>query len=219
MFFWLKVFLVIVFIVAIIILVRSGKFQEEIENRQDERNRQNGRKRRIQKQRDIQINDDESDEGEFKENDEVDDSDDVGDSDDVEESDEVDQSEPYESFPESGVRRSKPEQMCKKILQRIFRKKFIRVRPKWLRNPETGVPLELDCYNEELGIALEYNGIQHYKWPNFTGQTREQFEAQVRRDLFKRKKCEDLGIKLIVIRYDVPITQLEEKIVEQLYDY
>ena len=30
----------------------------------------------------------------------------------------------------------------------------------------TGKSLELDCYNVEYGVALEYNGIQHYKFPN-----------------------------------------------------
>lgn len=122
----------------------------------------------------------------------------------------------FYSLEESGIKRSKPEQLCKKILQRMFRRKFIRIKPSWLKNPETNYPLELDCYNEELSIALEYNGIQHYQWPNFTGQTKEAFEAQKRRDRFKMQRCRELGIRLIVIRYDVPLDQLEEEIFYQL---
>jgi hypothetical protein len=36
--------------------------------------------------------------------------------------------------------------------------RFKSVRPGWLENPLTGRNLELDCYNEYLKLALEYNG-------------------------------------------------------------
>src|SRR4030042_3157633 len=45
----------------------------------------------------------------------------------------------------SGTKRSKPEDICKKTLERIYKKKFSRIRPDWLRNPETNRKLELDC--------------------------------------------------------------------------
>lgn len=128
----------------------------------------------------------------------------------------TEQSSVFYSFEESGIKRSKPEQICKKILQRMFRRKFIRIKPKWLKNPETGYPLELDCYNEELGIALEYNGIQHYEWPNFTGQTEKQFQAQKRRDQFKIQRCREVGVRLLIIKYDVPMYKLEDEIFRQL---
>ena len=126
------------------------------------------------------------------------------------------ESSTFYSLEESGIKRSKPEQICKKILQRMFRKKFIRIKPEWLKNPETNRRLELDCYNEELGIALEYNGIQHYEWPNFTGQSEKQFQAQKRRDRFKIQRCRELGIRLLIIKYDVPVNRLEEEIFRQL---
>lgn len=93
-------------------------------------------------------------------------------------------------FPESGIKRTKPEQICKKALEKIFRTKFSRVRPSWLKNPKTGRNLELDCFSAEAGIpyglngiALEYNGPQHYKhMPSWTKMTKEQFFDQVERE-------------------------------------
>lgn len=136
-----------------------------------------------------------------------------------EEIDEIEESvSTFESIEESGIKRSKGEQECKQILQKIFKKKFVRIRPSWLKNPETGYPLELDLYNEELNIALEYNGIQHYKWPNFTGQSEEEHLAQKRRDKFKKQKCKEFGIKLIIIKYHTPIKELEREIIRKLYN-
>lgn len=99
---------------------------------------------------------------------------------------------------------SRKEELCRRIIEEIYQKPFIKVRPDFLKNPETGINLELDCYNDELKIALEYNGIQHYEYPNYTGQTYEEFVAQVRRDMFKAQRCEEEGIYLITVPYRIP---------------
>jgi len=108
------------------------------------------------------------------------------------------------------------ERLCRAVLEGYFRKPFPPIRPKWLYNPETNRNLELDCYNEELRIALEYNGIQHYNWPNFTGQTQEQFIQQVRRDTFKKSVCDELGILLIVVPYTISESDLSSYIISKL---
>ena len=99
---------------------------------------------------------------------------------------------------------SKGEQKCREALEAIYGKPFDCVRPDFLKNPETGRNLELDCYNDELKIALEYNGVQHYKWPNFTGQSKEAFTNQLRRDKYKAEVCTEHGIYLINVPYNVP---------------
>lgn len=98
---------------------------------------------------------------------------------------------------------SKAEAITRRTLEEIYNKPFIQCRPDFLRNPETGENLELDCYNDELKIAAEYNGVQHYHWPNFTGQSEEQFFAQLKRDQYKVDVCDDNGIYLITIPHDV----------------
>ena len=108
------------------------------------------------------------------------------------------------------------EEKCREIFHSIFRgHDFSSVRPDFLRNPETGRCLELDGYCSELKLAFEYNGIQHYKFPNPFHRTRGEFEAQQRRDKFKTGRCRDLGIDLIEIPYQMN-SRLEEYIREQL---
>lgn len=75
------------------------------------------------------------------------------------------------------------------------------VRPDFLRSPESGRNLELDWYDSELEIAAEFNGIQHYEWPNFTSQTEAEFINQHRRDAHKLKVCNGRGIYLLVVPY------------------
>lgn len=101
-------------------------------------------------------------------------------------------------------RTSRPEELCRKTLEEHFGVDFPSCRPDFLKNPETGRNLELDCYNKDLKIALEYNGIQHYVYPNYTGQTYEEFVSQVRRDIFKIDRCDQNGIYVITVPYNVP---------------
>jgi len=64
---------------------------------------------------------------------------------------------------------SKGELECRRVLQETFKKPFHKDRPDFLRNPVTGgnFNLELDCYNPELKLAVEYSGQQHYKYIPF----------------------------------------------------
>jgi hypothetical protein len=98
---------------------------------------------------------------------------------------------------------SRGERLCCQTMENIYGVPFNTIRPDWLENPETGENLELDCYNDDLKLAVEYNGEQHYKWPNFTNQTHQQFINQVRRDTLKMDLCDRNGIYLIVVPYNI----------------
>lgn len=78
---------------------------------------------------------------------------------------------------------------------------FEKVRPDWLKNPLTGHNMELDFYCEELRLAIEYQGIQHYKFSKQFHQNDANFAAQLQRDEFKRKICQERGITLLEISY------------------
>ncbi len=101
------------------------------------------------------------------------------------------------------TRMSNGEILCKKIIEEIYEKPFYTIRPNFLKNPETGRNLELDLYNDEKKIAIEYNGKQHYVWPNGIHNSYETFIKQVRRDQYKVDKCDENGIYLITVPYNV----------------
>ncbi len=72
-------------------------------------------------------------------------------------------------------------------------------RPQWLEG------LELDIYVPSKKLAFEYQGIQHIKPVKHWGG-KEKLLVQQEHDKRKKKICEDLGIKLIYIFYDEPLT-------------
>jgi len=89
-----------------------------------------------------------------------------------------------------------------RALEHLFGKKFIKIRPEWLKNEE-GFRLELDGYNEELKLAIEYNGLQHYKnMPHFF-RTQEEFDKRKRDDAVKSELCGEHGVNLIVVPYNI----------------
>lgn len=110
---------------------------------------------------------------------------------------------------------SRGERLCCQTMERIYGVPFVTVRPSWLKN-YTGMPLELDCYNADLQLAVEYNGEQHYKWPNFTNQTYQQFLDQINRDALKMELCDRNGIYLIVVPYNIPHDNIPSYIISHL---
>jgi hypothetical protein len=69
--------------------------------------------------------------------------------------------------------------------------------------------LELDGYNEELRMAFEYQGDQHYHFNNFfhKGQV-ELFDKQKLVDEFKVIKCAEEGVQLYIIPYWIKKTKV-----------
>lgn len=108
------------------------------------------------------------------------------------------------------------EETCRRFLELHFGRRFEKVRPDWLRNPATGRHLELDCYNEELRLAVEYNGVQHYIFPNRFHLTEAEFVDQVARDEVKRSLCDQRGVYLIVVPYSVGVSQIPSYIRDRL---
>ena len=104
---------------------------------------------------------------------------------------------------------SKGEQICRTILEKLFRKPFIKVRPDFLKNHESGKNMEMDLYNKELNLCVEYNGMQHYIFSPYFHKSPEDYNKQVFRDKLKAKKLKEHGICLIVVPYSVPLEEIE----------
>lgn len=85
------------------------------------------------------------------------------------------------------------QRLCQEYFEQMFGYKFPCKRPKWLAG------LELDGYCEELNMAFEYNGGQHYKYTPFFQNTHEDFSSLQFRDEKKIKLCKQHGVQLIII--------------------
>lgn len=109
--------------------------------------------------------------------------------------------------------RYKTEKLCKEILEKELKIELKKRKFKYNNNQ-----YEFDGYNEKNKIAFEYNGYQHYKYPNYWHKTKEIFEAAQQRDRLKEEYCILNGIKLIVIPYTEE-KNLEEYIKCQIKKY
>lgn len=115
---------------------------------------------------------------------------------------------------------SKGEVECRRVMQKLFDKPFYKTRPRFLNNPVTfgSNNLELDCYNEELKIAVEYDGAQHFKYIPYFHKTYEAFLNQRYRDYMKEQMCKENNIRLIRVPYTVKNEQIENYIISKLKD-
>ena len=110
--------------------------------------------------------------------------------------------------PKRKQRDSTGEITCRRYLETRFNLPFTKARPDFLRNQVTSgsrgdYNLELDCFNPEMKLAVEYNGVQHYKFVPYFHRTKETFYNQKYRDEIKKYKCKENGIDLIEVPYDV----------------
>lgn len=83
-------------------------------------------------------------------------------------------------------------------------------RPEWLEG------LEIDIFIANSNIAIEYQGIQHYKPLNHWGGE-DGFIKQRTNDIRKRELCEQNGVRLIYFYYYEKITN--ELVIERLSPY
>ena len=67
-------------------------------------------------------------------------------------------------------------------------------RPDWLQG------LELDLYHTLSRVAIEYNGPQHYTYPNPYHQSYREFAQQQQNDTKKAKLCIENGVHLLQIK-------------------
>lgn len=112
---------------------------------------------------------------------------------------------------------SKGEIECRRVLQKIFRKPFNKIRPGFLSNTVTGGHnLEIDCYDDGLKLGVEYSGVQHYKYTPFFHKNNEAFINQKYRDEMKRRQCLDNGVTLIEVPYTVKINEIESYLTKEL---
>jgi hypothetical protein len=98
----------------------------------------------------------------------------------------------------------------------MFRSPFPKARPPWLINSD-GFQMELDGYCENLGLAFEHQGLQHFQQRKLF-QTERQFEKRKSDDERKKLLCNEHNITLIEIPqivYMISISHVQQYIIEQ----
>ncbi len=109
--------------------------------------------------------------------------------------------------------RFKTEFLCKQLLETNLNIEF-----KKTRFGYKDKIYEFDGYNTEHKIAFEYQGYQHYVYPNYWHKTEEAFIKAQQRDKEKEQYCIENNISLIVIPYTVKNFQSYIKLcIENLY--
>ena len=110
---------------------------------------------------------------------------------------------------------SKLQRLVSKYLYDNFGKYTIREnsRPEWLFD-ETGRRLELDFYVEELRLAIEVQGIQHYQYNEIFHGSLDGFLDQISRDKLKASACDKNDITLIEISSESDVNILDNYLPE-----
>ncbi len=111
---------------------------------------------------------------------------------------------------------SKGEIECRRAIEKLTGHKFPKTRPSFLMNVVSGHNLELDCYNDELQMAVEYNGEQHYKFIPYFHSSKDAFQNLKYRDEMKQRLCKENGINLITVPYTVKIQNIESYLKQKL---
>lgn len=104
------------------------------------------------------------------------------------------------------------ESICRGIMEGIFNVDFPKVRLNWLRS-DTNTKMELDGYNDDLKIAFEHNGIQHY----IAIKPTQNIERRKQLDQLKVKLCNEHDVVLIVIPYNIRIDDIQDFILQRYY--
>ncbi len=105
------------------------------------------------------------------------------------------------------------EKICREIFQNIFKKKFIKIHPKWLVS-ENDRRMELDGYCKKLGLAFEYQGRQHYQPVRLFKDSNLTELKKI--DNLKKHLCKKERVKLIIIPYTVGRGKLYDFIIRKL---
>lgn len=110
------------------------------------------------------------------------------------------------------------ERVVRLAFQELFKAAFPKARPQWLVG-SNGALRELDGFNQDLKIAFEHHGRQHYEYTPFLSENRKRFKALQRRDVEKRLVCEQRGVHLIAVPEVggiLPLSDLENHIRSEL---
>jgi hypothetical protein len=108
------------------------------------------------------------------------------------------------------------ERFTRIAFESVFRGRFKKSYPKWLKS-DTGGQLELDGYSSELGVAFEHQGTQHYEVIPFFERT-QKLHIRQRHDRLKVRLCLEHKVSLIEVPEvpkRLPLEKLQQYVIEK----
>lgn len=107
------------------------------------------------------------------------------------------------------------ERICREYFEQMSGYRFPKCYPSWLKTKK-GSKLELDGYCENLKIAFEHQGRQHYFKNNYFGGN-EEFTKRIENDKRKVELCSLNEVQLILIPELIKFTKLKnlKSLIEQ----
>jgi hypothetical protein len=106
---------------------------------------------------------------------------------------------------------SKSEEIARTTFEYLFKVRFRKVRPTWLRNSR-GRIMEIDGYNDELKIGFEYQGVQHFRAIGLYQQDIEQRKAD---DKLKFELCSEHGVRIFYLTHEDEYSDFPARILDQ----
>ena len=80
--------------------------------------------------------------------------------------------------------------------------------------------MELDMFVPNALLAIEYDGPQHYEFPNPYHRNRAEFDSQCARDKAKDRICAAKGVRLFRVRAGSHGAKAEvDEIYEKIFEY
>lgn len=107
------------------------------------------------------------------------------------------------------------ELISKCAIEFLLNDTFNKIKPVWLKS-DNNTLLELDSYNDKLKIAIEYNGIQHYKNIKHFYKTDNDFIKRQEYDKIKVDKCKENDVLLIIVPYTIENKNICQFIADEL---
>jgi len=90
------------------------------------------------------------------------------------------------------------ERICREFFEQLFEDQFVKSYPKWLIN-ENGNQMELDGFCQNLKLAFEHHGRQHYTSDTFFYKSDNDFKVRQKLDRQKKMLCKKNRITLIEV--------------------
>ena len=109
------------------------------------------------------------------------------------------------------------ERICRALLEHITGERFPKERPSWLKL-KGGRGMELDGYSQRLGLAFEYQGVQHFKFISHFHGTKANFAKRRKLDALKRRLCIENKVLLLEIPGNVPHLKLQSYLTRKIIE-